>query len=64
MDLTNGVKKRIVVPNAKLQSLGDVVYKDNEIAGYDMTIMAMPYTEYDGDTHREYIGPTGATGAT
>ena len=64
MDLTNGTKKRVVIPNAKLQTLGDIVYKDNEIAGYDMTILAMPYTNFDGDTHREYIGPTGATGAT
>ena len=58
MDLTNGIKKRMVVPNAKLQTLGDIVYRDNEIAGYDMTLLAMPYTAYDGDTHREYIKST------
>lgn len=55
MDLTNGVKKRMVIPNAKLQSLGDIVYRDNEIAGYDMTLLAMPYADFNGDTHREYI---------
>lgn len=58
MDLANGIKKRVVVPNAKLQTLGDIVYKDNEIAGYDMTLLAMPYTAYNGDTHREYIKST------
>ena len=53
--LTNGAVKRIVAPNAKLQTLADIVYRDNELAGYDMTLLAMPHNAWDGDTHREYI---------
>lgn len=52
MIMRNGVLKRIVIPDAKLSELGDIVYKDDEAAGYEMTLLAMPV---NGSTHDEYI---------
>lgn len=65
MIMTNNTLKRVVVANGKLSELGDIVYKDNEPVGYEVTLQAMPGdASFDYDTHKEYIGPTGATGAT
>lgn len=55
MVMKNGVLKRIVIPQAKLSGLEDIVYKRNEAVGYDATITATPYEDYGGDTHRELI---------
>lgn len=52
MIMRGGVLKRIVIPDAKLSELGDIVYKDDEAAGYEMTLTAMPV---DGTSHHEYI---------
>lgn len=52
MIMRGGVLKRIVIPDAKLSELGDIVYKDDEAAGYEMTLLAMPV---NGSTHDEYI---------
>lgn len=45
--------KRIVVPNGKVIELGDVVYKDDEAIGYEVTLSATP--DSSGNTAYEYI---------
>lgn len=57
MILRNGALKRIVVPDAKLSELGEVVYKDDEATGFECTMTAMQYEFADDVTafHREYI---------
>ena len=64
MVLRGGAVKRIVLPDAKISEIGDIVYKDNEATGYELTLKAM--SDSDGQTHYEYIekAPNGATGAT
>lgn len=56
MILNGGALKRIVIPTATIESVGDIVYKDDEAIGYDVTLAAGADTA--GNTHYEYI--TGA----
>ena len=62
--MRDGAAKRIILPDAKVSEIGDIVYKDDEAAGYELTLTAMP--DADGQTHYEKIfkAPSGATGAT
>lgn len=53
MILRGGVLKRIVIPDAKLSELGDIVYADEEAIGYETTLQCMP--DSSGNTHYEYI---------
>lgn len=45
--------KRIVVPCAKVTSVGERAYKDSAAVGFDTTISATP--DENGDYHHEYI---------
>ena len=53
MVMRNNTKKRIVIPNAKVTELGDIVYADNEAVGYEITLTCMP--DEDGVNHYEYF---------
>lgn len=52
--MTGGKVKRIVVPNALVTEVGEVVYADGEAIGYEVTLSAFP--DENGNTAYEYIG--------
>lgn len=52
MILNGGVLKRIVIPEAKVTTVGDVTYADESAIGYETTISAYAV---NGITHEEYI---------
>lgn len=51
--MLNGRAKRIVLPNAKVSEVADVVYKADSLMGYETTVKAAP--DAAGYTHYEYI---------
>lgn len=51
--MRGGALKRVVIPQGALSELGDIVYKDDEAVGYEVTLDCMPDTS--GNTHYEYI---------
>ncbi|MCR8969273.1 phage tail protein [Facklamia sp. 7083-14-GEN3] len=57
--LKGGIVKRMVIPNAATSSLGEIVYKDDEVVGYGLTVDGLP--DENGNTHYEYIKAKGET---
>lgn len=53
MVMRNNAVKRIVIPDAKVTEVGDITYADQEVAGYEVTLGAMP--DASGNSHYEYI---------
>ena len=53
MALRGGALKRVVIPSGVLSELGDIVYKDDEAIGYEVTLDCMP--DGSGNNHYEYI---------
>lgn len=51
--LRGGATKRIVLPNASISAVDDIVYRDNEASGYGLTFSCEP--DSAGNTHYEYI---------
>lgn len=60
MVMRDNAVKRIYIPSGSISEIGEIVYKDDEEVGYEITIMAMPAS--DGATHKEFIKRAAGTG--
>lgn len=51
---------RTVIPRGKVVELGDVVKKDDELIGYELTVKALAHKDWDGDTARDFFATVSA----
>lgn len=58
MIMRGGVLQRIVIPNGQVTEVADIVYVDNELAGFEVTVSAYP--DSSGNTHYTYIEEAGS----
>lgn len=59
MVLSFNVVKRVVLPKAKVDSVAEITYEDENVIGYQCEITALP--DSAGNTHYEYFKTTGAS---
>ena len=52
-------KHRVVIPSAKISEVGEITYTDSEVAGFEITLTAMP--DSNGNSHYEYIVAASST---
>ena len=57
--MRDGAMKRIVIPDGKISSVGDVVYSDDTAVSYPITITAQ--VDSSGNSHYEYIYKSAST---
>lgn len=57
MVMKNNAAKRIVIPDAAVSAVGDIIYSNGAV-GYNTTLTAVP--DEHGNTHYEYIVAAGA----
>lgn len=62
MIMRDNAVKRIVIPSAQISETGDVVYSDNDVVAYPITLSAQP--DSSGNTHYEYIQRATTTSGT
>ena len=53
------VVKRLVIPKAKVDSVSEITYEDENVIGYQCEITALP--DASGNTHYEYFKSTGGS---